>query len=149
MRSMSRPLVQSPLARPVAAGRPGQVHRALTVVPAPGRENQNTASLQRRTHADASIRSHSEQTHGHRQAHVHRPSASRELVRRRRTNVLFLLTMTFCGSLFLAATTKSTVMMYALALSFLSLCAFCYRLVQLREIERHAQHPDNTWFRAA
>ncbi len=85
----------------------------------------------------------------HRQAHLHRAKSHRVEVRRRRANVLFLLAMAFCASLFLAATTKSSVMMYALALTFLSLCGYCYRLVQLREIERHSQHQDNTWFRAA
>jgi len=57
--------------------------------------------------------------------------------------------MAFLGSLFLAATTKSSVMMYALALTFLSLCAYCYRLVQLREIERRSSPQDNAWYRAA
>ena len=93
------------------------------------------------------MRSHGD--HAHRQAHVQRANGPREEVRRRRTNVLFMLVMAFVGSLFLAATTHSSVMMYALALTFLSLCAYCYRLVQLREIERRSQHQDNTWFRAA
>lgn len=148
MRSISRPLAQSPLARPAAGGRPGHMHRSLSVVPASHREAAGPGSLQRRTHADTgSGRTHAEMPH--RQAHVHRAKSHRGEVRRRRANVLFLLTMAFCASLFLAATTKSSAMMYALALSFLSLCGYCYRLVQLREIERQSQRQDNSWFRAA
>lgn len=161
MRSMSRPLTNSPLARPAAGGRPGQYgsqhgsqhgslhaqHRTLSVVPNM-RDAAPTGSLQRRSHGEAGLRSHGEQHH--RQAAVHRGSSHRGEVRRRRTNVLFMLTMAFLGSLFLAATTHSSVMMYALALTFLSLCAYCYRLVQLREIERRSPNQDrDSWFRAA
>lgn len=156
MRSMSRPLTNSPLARPAAGGRPGQMHgslhgqaqhRTLSVVPA-HRDATSAGAPQRRTHGEVGgMRSHGD--HAHRQAHVQRANGPREEVRRRRTNVLFMLVMAFVGSLFLAATTHSSVMMYALALTFLSLCAYCYRLVQLREIERRSQHQDNTWFRAA
>lgn len=54
-------------------------------------------------------------------------------VKRRRTNVLFtLLIITGC-TLFLAATTSSTVMLYLFALSFLGLCGYVYLLAQLRE----------------
>lgn len=154
MRSMSRPLTNSPLARPAAGGRPGQhgslhsQHRTLSVVP--NRDSSPTGSVQRRSHGEVGSRSHgSHAEQPHRQAHVHRGVSHRAEIRRRRTNVLFLLTMAFLGSLFLAATTKSSVMMYALALTFLSLCAYCYRLVQLREIERRSSPQDNAWYRAA
>ena len=153
MRSMSRPLTNSPLARPAAGGRPGHhgslqtQHRALSVVP--NREAAPAGSLQRRTHGEVGARSHSSTEQPHRQAHVHRGTSHRSEIRRRRTNVLFLLTIAFVSSLFLAATTKSSVMMYALALTFLSLCAYCYRLVQLREIERRSAPQDTTWYRAA
>lgn len=151
---MSRPLTNSPLARRAAGGRPGQhgsLHaqqRTLSVVP--NRDAAATGSIRRRTHGEVGARSHgSHAEQPHRQAHVHRNTSQRSEIRRRRTNVLFLLTMAFVGSLFLAATTKSNVMMYALALTFLSLCAYCYRLVQLREIERRSSPQDNTWYRAA
>ncbi len=124
------------------------MHRSLSVVPSSYRESGNTATLQRRNHGDVgATRTHGEQTH--RQAHVHSSFSHRQEIRRRRTNVLFLLTIAFCASLFLAATTHASAMMYALALSFLSLCAYCYRLVQLREIERNTQVRDSAWFRAA
>ena len=149
MRSISRPLAgQSPLARPAAGGRPGQMQRTLSVVPNPARDNTST-SMQRRSHGESvATRSHHHDA-AHRRAQVRRPSSHREEVRRRRTNVLFMLVAAFSASLFLAATTHAQAMMYALALTFLSLCAYCYRLVQLRQIERHTQQQDTTWFRAA
>ena len=56
-------------------------------------------------------------------------------VRRRRTNVLFLLVISTACTLFLAATTASTVMLYVFALSFLALCGYVYLLAQLRQRE--------------
>jgi len=148
MRSMSRPLAQSGLARPAAAGRPGQMHRGLAIVPSQPRESANSPTLQYRTHGEVgNTRQRVDQPH--RQAHVHRVTSQREVVRRRRSNVLVLLVMAFSASMFLAATTHSNVMMYALALTFLSLCGYCYRLVQLRQLERESQHQDSTWFRVA
>lgn len=148
MRAISRPLAQSPLARPAAAGRPGQPHRTLSVVPAPARDTPTSSTPYRRSHGEAgTTRTHLDQPH--RQVHLQRPISRRAEVRRRRTNVLFLLTMVFASSLFLAATTHSNVMMYALVISFLSLVGYCYRLVQLRDVERHATSHDNSWFRAA
>ena len=127
------------------------MHRTLSVVPGPNRDSAGAAPLQRRSHGEVgATRSHGEtQRRAVAGAPVRRPSSHREEIRRRRTNVLFLLTMAFCASLFLAATTHSDVMMYALALTFLSLCAYCYRLVQLRQIERDTPNHDATWFRAA
>jgi len=115
----------------------------------------STASLNRRSHGEPIGRSHHDpqpQYREHRQAHVHRNAGPRMEVRRRRMNVLFMLAMVTVGSFFLLATTHGTVMMYVFVLSFLSLCAYCYRLVQLRQIERFQQmspQHDNTWFRAA
>ncbi len=72
-------------------------------------------------------------------------------IKRRRANIVFLLLMASCGTLFLAATTHANSMMYTFALSFLALCGYCYKLVQIRQIEQHSQssYSDNTWFRAA
>ena len=56
-------------------------------------------------------------------------------VRRRRTNVLFLLVISTACTLFLAATTSSTVMLYVFALCFLALCGYVYLLAQLRQRE--------------
>lgn len=145
IRSMARPLAQSPLARPAANGRPGQLHRVPAV--AYGREQMSTASLQRRTHGEPDASRSVDQRH--RQAHLHRPPTSRELVRRRRSNVLSMLAMATFAAFFLFATTHADAMMYAFVLSFLSLCGYCYRLVQLRQIERQSSYADTTWFRAA
>ncbi|MCU1391977.1 MAG: hypothetical protein JWM34_405 [Ilumatobacteraceae bacterium] len=156
MRSMARPLAQSPLARPAAGGRPGQMHRGLSVASNQHRE-QATVERAHRVHGeprDAGQRLH-EVAHdnapaAHRQAMVHRNMSSRQIVRRRRTNIVFFLLMLTAATLFLAATTHASAMMYAFALSFLSLCGYCYKLVQVRQIEQHSmQQADNTWFRAA
>jgi uncharacterized membrane protein HdeD (DUF308 family) len=64
-----------------------------------------------------------------------RPVGPRPDVRRRRSNVLFLLLVSTACTLFLAATTSSTVLLYAFALSFLALCGYVYLLAQLRQRE--------------
>jgi hypothetical protein len=76
--------------------------------------------------------------------------STRQEIRRRRANVLFVLLITTCTTLFLAATTHTNVMMYAFALSFLSLCGYCYKLVQIKQLEQQAtSYTENGWFRAA
>jgi len=65
-------------------------------------------------------------------------------VRRRRTNVLFLLVISTACALFLAATTSSTVMLYVFALAFLALCGYVYLLAQLRQ--RDAAGWNDGWF---
>jgi hypothetical protein len=40
-------------------------------------------------------------------------------------------------------------MVYAFALSFVSLCGYCYKLAQLRQYERDSQYSDVRWFNAA
>ena len=145
LRTIGRPLAPSPLQRPAAAGRPGHPnHRqaALHSAPAP-RQRTGTSRV-----ADAAPRAGQPtfRTHGgnepaHRQTHMERPgqpvraSDPRNDVRRRRTNVLFLLVITTACTLFLAATTSSTAMLYVFALSFLALCGYVYLLAQLRQRE--------------
>jgi hypothetical protein len=73
----------------------------------------------------------------------------RELVRRRRANVLFVLVVANALSLFLAATTKSQTMVYAFAFAFVSLCGYCYKLAQIRAYEYDRQHTETHWFHAA
>ena len=154
MRAMGRPLAQSPLARPAAAGRPGQVHRTLSVAAGQHRE-QSAAQPPRRVHGEPGIARQHEtvrqhETGQHRQAMVHRNVSSRMEIRRRRTNVFFSLLMLTGCTLFLAATTHTNAMMYAFALSFLSFCGYSYKLVQIRQIEQHqGTYTDTTWFRAA
>ena len=46
---------------------------------------------------------------------------------------MFVLLITTACTLFLAATTSSTVMLYLFALSFLGLCGYVYLLAQLRQ----------------
>ncbi len=157
MRSMARPLAQSPLARPVASGRPGQMHRSTASLGGQRehqyrehgpREHAVAAPAVRRTHGDpGSTRSVDSQ---HRVAHVHRTTSAREAIRRRRSNVLFLLAAITTGSFFLFATTHTDAMMYVFILSFLALSAYCYRLVQIRQLEQQtSSYSDNSWFRAA
>ena len=142
MRGMARPLVQSPLYRPAAGGRPGmqnaqlrrggtRTHGGRTATAAPvARE----VAPRRRTHGDSTGGiSRSPQ---HRQAHLarHNVSAS-DQVRRRRSNVMFMLVLATACTLFLAATTKSSAMLYVFAISFLALCAYAYMLAQARQRE--------------
>jgi hypothetical protein len=131
MRSMGRPLAPSPLSRPAAPGRPGQMHRSA-----------GAAAVGQRMHATTLDRGGQ-----HRQAHLHKVS-QRELIRRRRANVFFMLVLVTGVTAFLAATTKANSMVYAFAFAFMSLCGYCYKLVQIRslEVDRTA---DTNWFNAA
>lgn len=137
MRSMARPLAPSPLQRPAATGRPGQLHRAHSSA----HDLAYTGELERRRERDHVV-------HGHRHQQAQRISR-REIVRRRRSNVLFMLVMATAVTLFLAATTKSSAMVYAFALAFVSLCGYCYKLAQLRQYEQDRSYSDSHWFNAA
>jgi hypothetical protein len=133
MRSMGRPLAASPLSRPAAPGRPGQMHRSAASAVAGQR--MHVATLDHRGNGQ------------HRQAHLQKVS-QRELVRRRRANIFFMLVLVTGVTAFLAGTTKANSMVYAFAFSFMSLCGYCYKLVQIRslEVDREA---DTRWFNAA
>jgi hypothetical protein len=85
---------------------------------------------------------------GHRSTHVRRAS-QREMVRRRRANVLFALVGLTAVTLFLAATMQSSGMVYAFAFSFVSLCGYCYKLAQLRQYEYDRTSHDTHWYHAA
>jgi hypothetical protein len=140
VRSMARPLTSSPLQRPAATGRPGQPGRVhLTSVPA-DRPSMWAGEPVRR------VREHGDDTGSTRRA----PQISRrEAIRRRRTNVLFVLVITVGMTLFLAATTQSQAMVYAFALAFVSLCGYCYKLAQLRQWEQDRTYGESSWFNAA
>jgi len=152
MRTIGRPLAASPLQRPAAAGRPGQTHphhrQAAIHSPGPQLHRVAGAAATDRTR-QPSMRSHHHQGPAHRQVHMDRthpsarPSTARDDVRRRRSNVLFLLIITAVCALFLAATTGSTVLLYVFALSFLTLCGYVYLLAQLRQ--REASNWSNGW----
>ncbi len=75
--------------------------------------------------------------------------SQRDAVRRRRANVLFVLVMATAVTLFLAATVKTSTMVYAFALAFVSLCGYCYKLAQLRQYEQDRTSADPHWYHAA
>ena len=137
MRAMSRPLAASPLARPAATGRPSVRSHAVALAEA----ESYTGELQRRHDRDRMV-------HGQRHQPARRVS-QREGVRRRRMNVVFVLAMANAATLFLSATTKSSAMVYAFALAFVSLCGYCYKLAQLRQYEHDRLYSDANWFNAA
>lgn len=151
LRPVGRQLAPSPLQRPAAAGRPGvssargrtsggreagRSHHTTRVAPhqaGPAHHSSfDTASVRRR-HADHT----GGHERAHRQAHVRRTSPAQDL-RRRRTNVLFVLVAVTASTLFLAATTKATVMLYVFALAFLALCGYVYLLTQIRQREQQS-----------
>ena len=144
MRSMGRPLTQSPLQRPAVTNRTGQMQRTHLSLPLQDRDQSYTGELARRVPREPGTRAHT----GHRVVQVQRISR-REQIRRRRTNVLFILVMSNVLTLFLAATTKSQSMVYAFALAFVSLCGYCYKLAQIRQYEQDSRYGEAGWFNAA
>jgi hypothetical protein len=146
MRGMARPLAQSPLQRPVAAGRPGQQPAQLRRG-AGGRTHGQRHGQQATREREPQVprrRTHGDPTGGHRRPQPRddvrrspeaRGAGSSDLMRRRRSNVLFMLVVTVGATLFLAATTQATAMLYIFAVSFLALCAYAYMLSQARQRE--------------
>ena len=128
LRPVGRPLAPSSMQR--STGRHGVSHRAH-VEP---RNRSHRAEMR-----EASVRRHTEPAaaphRAHRQTQVRRPDPAQD-VRRRRANVLFVLVLTTAATLFLAATTKATAMLYLFALAFLALCGYVYLLSQLRQREQ-------------
>jgi hypothetical protein len=150
LRGMGRPLAQSPLHRPAAAGRPGQsMHRQASLHSGSNAPHQ-AGPGSRPSHGGAptpsnqQFRSHGDPSGGqhrpHRQTHMPRQGDPRNDVKRRRTNVLFVLVVATACSMFLAATTGSTALLYVFALAFLSLCGYVYLLAQLRQREQVASN---------
>jgi hypothetical protein len=141
MRSMARPLAPAPQRqhdrqhdRHLA---PARSHR--TVV-----HRDEHVGGERLMHLDRrpadSTRSH------HRQTHMPRVS-QREIQRRRRANVLFVLVMVNVCTLFLAVTSNSKSMTYVFALAFVSLFGYVAKLVQIRNQQTTGRY--DTWFNAA
>lgn len=159
MRGMARPLAPSPLQRPAAAGRPGmqaaqlrrggtRTHGARAATVTAPRE----PAVRNRQHGDPSggyprpqqYRQHGGQQQGHRQAHVARQQpVGNEMLRRRRSNMLFMLVAATGATLFLAATTKEPSMGYVFAISFIALCGYLYLLSQARQ--RESAHWPSDW----
>ena len=59
--------------------------------------------------------------------------------------MLFVLVLTAVCTLFLAATTSSSVMVYGFALAFLALCAYVFMLAQMRQREAPARGDEWFW----
>ena len=74
--------------------------------------------------------------------------AQRELVRRRRQNIFNGLLGLNIGSLFLAFTTGSTLMIWVFAIAFLSFIGYCYVLAQLRAQQMNRRYA-RPYYRAA
>jgi hypothetical protein len=128
MRSMARPLSQAPT--------PSRVHH--TTLRADTLDRAHTHGLERRPQPGHHA--------GHRQMHVPRVS-QRELVRRRRANVLVGLIVANAITLFLAATTASDAMIYAFVVCAVALFGYCAKLVQMRNQQAGPSY--DTWFNAA
>lgn len=148
--------MQSPLQRPAAGGRPAHaLHRQASVYHGPTAPSTSPGAraAQRLPEAPAGqpYRSHGDPTGGqhgpHRQMHMARPHDQRGAVRRRRSNVLFMLVVLTACSLFLAATTGSSVVLYLFALAFLALCGYVYLLAQIRQREQTGGHDGPVGYR--
>lgn len=135
MRTMARPLVPGPrpMARP--AQRPAAQRPAPRQAPAYGRphlvpvdDTMTAAPRHRRSHHTAEL---SRRHFAAEQMFM----SPREIVRRRRTNVLFGLVALNGLSLFLAFTTGSTAMVYLFGVAAIALGGYCYTLVQIRNQE--------------
>ena len=146
MRGMARGLAQSPQQQRshTMHGSPGDLRRSAVLeqhyrdeTDGHSRQRMHEGSLQRR-----------DSTAGHRQVRTQRVS-QRELVRRRRSNILFIMVLTVGISAFLAATTHNSFMVFTFAISFVSLCGFCYKLVQMRNFDVDRTYSQQSWFNAA
>lgn len=153
MRGMARPLAQSPLQRPAAAGRPGmqpaQLRRGAGGRSHGGRDLRDARggapvreTPRRRTHGDPTGGLQRPQPHRQTAVARHATTSADEL-RRRRANVMFMLVVATGGSFFLAATTKAQLFYYLFALAFLALFGYAFLLSQARQ--REAQSWPSDW----
>lgn len=135
MRSMARPLAPSPLSRPAAAGRPNLNAHGRTHGGTPARLNHQPVAERRRRpepvratyDATPRVRSHAERSA--------RPVSSRDAVKRRRANVLFVLALLAASTLFLAAVIRSQPMIWAAVAALGVLLGYVCMLGQLRQRE--------------
>lgn len=139
MRAMSRPLAPAPRSVPGRAlpGRPMPSRAPMQAAPTRGYQRPRLVASDgmleqeprhRRSHHTAELPRH----------HYAAESAfmsPREVVRRRRVNVLYGLIAANALTLFLGLTTGSSMMVYGFTVAFLGLGAYCYILVQLRNQE--------------
>jgi len=141
-----RPMLRSGVTAPQPASEPEPTVDEFEYVPAEPREPVRTGGGRHRSHGDpaggqrrpavdhsapiarSAQRSGAPQRREHTSPHgIGRPV---DTMRRRRANVLFLLLAVTAATLFLAATTGSSVMFYGFALSFLALVGYIYLLAQ-------------------
>jgi hypothetical protein len=134
MRSMGRPLAQSPLSRPAAAGRPG--------MRSPGRTHSGTMASARLNGARPAARRRPEpattydatpRVRSHAGRPVRTTAAGRNALKRRRANVLFVLALTAGCTIFLAATTQTQAMVWLSVLAIVALLGYVCLLGQLRQ----------------
>lgn len=128
MRAMVRPLAPSPRTAPTARQHmaPRGPQSRPRLIASDG--VLETEPRHRRTHHTAELP----------RAHYAAETAfmsPREVVRRRRVNVLYGMIAANAVTLFLGLTTGSTAMVYGFTVAFLGLAAYCYVLVQLRNQE--------------
>lgn len=136
MRAMSRPL--APQARPMPTRAP-MPQRTSFGSPAPTQGYQRP----RLVSSDGMLEQEPRHRRSHHTAELPRHHyaaetafmSPREVVRRRRVNVLYGLIAANAVTLFLGLTTGSTMMVYAFTVAFLGLGAYCYILVQIRNQE--------------
>lgn len=130
MRAMTRPLApsprQAPSRGPVRQAPPTRGYQRPRLIASDGVLEEQPRH--RRTHHTAELPRH----HHAAEAAFMSP---KEVVRRRRVNVLYGLVAANALTLFLGLTTGSTMMVYAFTVAFLGLGAYCYILVQLRNQE--------------
>jgi hypothetical protein len=141
MRSMARPLAQSPLSRPAAAGRPGVRGSGRTHGGSVARVNQPVGRRRpepvRMYDAASRLRSHADT--------VTRPHVSRrDALKRRRANVLFVLGLTAACALFLAATTGAQAVLVIAVVALAALLGYVYvlGLQRQRALERELRAPE-------
>lgn len=151
MRGMARGLAQAPQQRVqqrqrehTMHGRPGDLRRSQVLEQ---HYRDETAGHSRPRMHEGSLQRRESAARHHRPMRTQRVS-QREMQRRRRSNILFILVLTVGISAFLAATTKNSFMVFVFAVSFVSLCGFCYRLVQQRNYGTDRTYGQN-WFGTA
>lgn len=147
MRAMARPLAPSPRygQMPGRAAQPMRQPMARGMQPRPvqPRQPQRQAPRPRLVSVDDQMIAEPRHKRSHHTAELPRHHyaaetafmSPREVVRRRRVNVLYGLVAANAISLFLGLTTGSTGMFYIFTAAFLGLGAYCYVLVQIRNQE--------------
>lgn len=135
MRAMSRPL--APQARPMPTRAPMPQRTSFAPAPTQGYQRPRLVA------SDGMVEQEPRHRRSHHTAELPRHHyaaetafmSPREVVRRRRVNVLYGLIAANAVTLFLGLTTGSTMMVYAFTVAFLGLGAYCYILVQIRNQE--------------